>query len=497
MPRFSRSLAVAALLVAALTAPAAHASSRLLTGIADDGVTQRSPALGASVIPAWRADGIDVARVAVLWSYVAPTPKALAGPPGFHAEDPNDPQYHWGDVDRTIGELVAAGIKPIITVTGPAPIWGSSVPSRRMPSYKPDPVKFAQFARAVAERFAASVDEYVLWNEPNIAQWLQPQSDCTSRGCTPQAPALYRAIAAKAIPAIKAGDPGAQVLFPALASGGKTPNKRNNDLKPLTFLRALGCVDATYRAERKSPFCRSGFKPINGDGIAYHPHSRTASPDKAQSDSDSAAFGDLARLFGAVDRIQKAGGFLNDGSKTRKFSFAFTEFGYQTNPPDPVLGVSLSNQSAYVQHATYMAWKNPRVTMLIQYLWRDDAVGAGNFSGWQSGMFGFDGRPKPLAAAFPNPFWVDLPRGKRAATIWGQVRPGDAAQVTVQARAADSSTWKAVKTLATDARGFFTITSLVRAKTSYRFRYQRPAIAGKPGTVTSSVWTVSPVTSRR
>ncbi len=524
MPRFPRTILLSLLAVLAAAAPA-HAASDMLAGIGDDGVTQRSPTLGALVIPQWQADGVDVARVMLVWNYIAPGRDALTQPAGFDPVDPNDPQYSWADPDRTIAQLVAAGIKPIITVTGPAPIWGSGVPSLRNSRYKPDPAKFAAFAKAVAQRYAAATDQYILWNEPNIDQWLQPQSDCVGKRCTPAAPAAYRAIASKAIPAIKAGDPGAQVYFPALAPrGAPIAKSRNLNLKPLPFLRALGCVDAKNRPERRSTYCRTGFKPVNGDGIAYHPHGILSPPDQPYPDLDTASFADLPRLYGTVDAIQKAGGFLHNGSKTARFNFYFTEFGYETNPPDPLRGVSLNDQNRFLQQATYLAWKNPRVKMLIQYLWRDDAVGSKGtgFSGWQSGLFGFDGRPKPFAKAFPNPFWVDLPRGKRVAMIWGQVRPGGSAQVTIQSQRPGSSTWKTLRTVTTNALGYFSTPQTVTSPTTFRFRYPlagsvamgvvptapapAPAgdstggasasAAGPVRLVASSAWTVKPTRAR-
>lgn len=502
MRRLSRTLVLSALALTALAAPA-RAASDLLIGIADDGVTQRSPALGATTIPQWRVVGADVARVMVIWNYVAPGRDAVKPPSGFHASDPNDPAYFWDDIDRTIAQLRLSGIRPIITVTGPAPVWGSQVPSLHKSRYKPDPAKFADFATAVAARYADATDEYILWNEPNIDQWLQPQSDCVNQRCTPAAPGIYRKIANQAIPAIKRADPGARVLFPALAPGGAPVAKsRNLNLKPLPFLRALGCVDAKYHREHTSTYCRTGFTPVDGDGIAYHPHPILSAPDQPNLDPDKASIADLPRLFAAVDAIQKAGGFLHNGSKTAKFNFNFTEFGYETNPPDPVKGVTFAQQSQYVQQSSYIAWRNPRVKMLIQYLWRDDGLGVQKFTGWQSGLYRFDGREKPLRKAFPNPFWVDLPRGKPAATIWGQVRPGDAAQVTVQTQSPGAGGWNILKTLTTNAMGYFSFQQTVTKPSSFRFRYTAPGVLrpdftfGPSHLITSSAWTVKPLKAR-
>lgn len=493
---YLRALTLTAALALGLAGPA-HASRTMRIGIGDDGVTQRTPGLAPQVIPKWKAAGADVARVLVIWSYVAPKPDDVARPAGFDPSDPGDPGYNWGPVDESINTLLANGIEPILTVTAPGPVWGSQVPSQRSQRYKPDPAKFAVFAKAVAQRYADRVGEYILYNEPNIDFWLQPQMDCVGSRCTPAAPAIYRNIANRAIPAIKAGDPGAKVYFAALAPGGKPPTGRNNNLKPLPFLRALGCVDTKLRRERTSKYCRSGFEPLSADGLAYHPHGLLKSPVSPTRDPERAGIADIPRLLKTLDGTQKAGGFLNAGSRTAKFDLFFTEFGYQTNPPDPYQGVSLREQNAWLQRSAFIAWKNPRVKMLIQYLWQDDPVGnkgqgARAYAGWQSGLHFYDGRPKPARKSFPIPFWVDLPRGRRTATIWGQVRPGGAHTVKVQSRRGGGS-WSLIRTTATDSGGFFSFTRPVgRGTTEFRFQYTGPDERRRNVTFTSSPVKVTP-----
>jgi hypothetical protein len=483
-------LTLLALGLALAVAPPASAASSLEVGIADDGVTQRTPALAPQVIPAWKRAGADVARLLVVWQYVAPANERLTAPAGFDPANPNDPAYNWAPVDQAVDLLRAQGIEPILNLTGWSPLWGTKDPSQRDVRLNPDPKQFAVFAKAAAQRYAGRVDRYILWNEPNFALWLKPQFDCTGGRCTPNAPHQYREIARQAVPAIKAGDPGAVVYGPALAAAGQSPTSRNKNMRPLAFLRALGCVSATYRADR-SGRCRS-FTPATLDGIAYHPHSRALAPDRGYPHPDDANLSQYGRLTTALDRIQARGGLLNAGSKTRRFDLFYDEWGYQTNPPDPIIGITPQKQSDYLQWGAYLAYKQPRVKMLVQYLWRDDPLGAGSgtqrYSGWQSGLYSFDGRAKPAAATFPHPFWVDLPRGRRSATVWGQVRPGGATPVTVQRRLAGSSSWRTLATLSTSARGFFTLKTTVNAKASFRFRY-----AGASGaTVTSATRTVQP-----
>ena len=60
-----------------------------------------------------------------------------------------------------------------------------------------------------------------------------------------------------------------------------------------------------------------------------------------------------------------------------------TEYGYQTNPPDRLLGVSYALQAKYIGEAALRVWRQPGVTMLIHFLVRDEP----SLGGWQSGLF--------------------------------------------------------------------------------------------------------------
>lgn len=489
-------VAIAAALSSILAlAPSAFASKTMQIGISDEGVTQRTPALIPTVIPQWKQMGMDVARVMIVWSYVAPDAEDSVEPNGFDASNPNDPRYNWGPVDQTMNQLRASGIEPVIAITGPGPIWGSSEPAFEDQRYKPDPQRFAEFATAAAKRYGPQADRWLIWNEPNVNTWLQPQQACAKGVCVPAAPAIYRNLVRAAYPAIKAADPKSTVIAGTLAPRGQTPTNTRANVRPLAFLRAFACVDAKLRPERKSRYCKSAFKAPVADGFSYHPHGTLFAPSRSFPNTDEASLTDFGpRLLKTLDGIQKSGRFLNAGSKTKKFDIYFTEHGYQTNPPDPYQGVSTTEQLNWVQQSTYLAWRQPRVKMMIQYLWRDDPVnprgeGAKAYAGWQSGLYSYDGRKKPLRDAFPNVFWVDLPKGKKTATVWGQVRPGDSASVTVQKK--NGANWSTLRSLKTDASGYFVFTTAVAKKTSLRYRYAAAdATTSRVKTYTSSTMTV-------
>jgi hypothetical protein len=100
-----------------------------------------------------------------------------------------------------------------------------------------------------------------------------------------------------------------------------------------------------------------------------------------------------------------------------------TEYGYQTNPPDRVLGVSPAKQALYLAEASRRAAVLPRVDLLVHYLYRDEpALGR-----WQSGLTTVTGKPKPALAAAMLPL-VQVSRKGSTIVVWGQVRPGSGAQ---------------------------------------------------------------------
>ena len=87
--------------------------------------------------------------------------------------------YEWTALDHAVDRVVAAGMEPMLNITGPGPLWVSRRSERGEPRYDPDPKLYGEFARAVAERYGDRVDRYILWNEPNLGGWLLPQASCS------------------------------------------------------------------------------------------------------------------------------------------------------------------------------------------------------------------------------------------------------------------------------------------------------------------------------
>ena len=421
-------------------------------------------------------------RFVAEWQKVSPAVTERRPPVGFDPSDPQDPRYTWTRLDQAVRTATALGLSVVLVVTGPGPLWTAADPSGGSPRRYPRADLFGRFARAVARRYADAVDRYVVWAEPNVPLWLQPQFSCPfgrRRPCTPVAPHLYRALYRAADAAIHAADPGSRVWFGALAPRGDRPLSRNAQMRPLAFLRALACRDMRLRPLRTTRCL--GFRPVASDGLALHAHGVGVAPDEPAAEADEAALGDLPRLERLLDTLQRLGGLRRHGS-TAPFPLHITELGWETDPPDLRRGIDPALQATYLQQSAYLAWREPRVHTLLQYEWRDEplgrgAAGAPAYSAWQSGLRYADDRPKPALAVFPQPFWLEVPAAGGPARFWGQVRPGGAHVVSLQGRTGPGRPWTRLARLQTDARGFWTLRRSVVRRAQYRFAWAPPAAA--------------------
>ena len=198
-----------------LAAPARAAGPQV--GIADDRVLLNGGAEADAAVKEWSELGVQTVRIYALWSRIAPN-----SPSG---------ENDWAQLDHAVDRVTQAGMKPILTITGPGPLWVSRRSERGEPRYDPDPKLFGQFAGAVAARYGDRVDRYIVWNEPNLGGWLRPQGSCNGSKCTPVAPHLYRGLVQAAYPAIHAADSTAQQTPPTArpsssSNGGATPENR-------------------------------------------------------------------------------------------------------------------------------------------------------------------------------------------------------------------------------------------------------------------------------
>ncbi len=160
-----------------------------------------------------------------------------------------------------------------------------------------------------------------------------------------------------------------------------------------------------------------------------------------------------------------------------------TEFGYQTDPPDPS-GVSPNKQAAWNNEAEYRAWKNKSVRTLNQFLLVDDkpvdaptplqAYG----QTFQTGLMTLEGKKKVSFRAYS--FAIYLPSRKADSKgrlqVWGipRIAPENVRHnVLVQARGKLGTPYRTVGTLRTDGdRGYVFGRAKVRRSGALRLAWK-------------------------
>ena len=410
MRRIVSVLALAAA-CAVVFAPGSGAAPGVRYGVQDDAWLAQGPGTLGQRLDRLEALGVDIVRFTVRWDAVAPRRplRALAA---------SDPAYRWQLYDPALRGLASRGIQPLVTLYG-TPRWanggrGPNVPPRVATS-------FADFAYAAAKRYPF-VRTWTIWNEPNQRVMFSPAAPkvYVSRLLNPAYAAIHRANRR------------------ALVAGGVTaPRGNTRGVSPLTWIKGMREARAKLDAYAHNPYPTrpGGESPSRG----------------ACATCEVISMANLPRLLTEVRR-----------SFGRKPVW-LTEYGYQTNPPDRWLGVPPSLQARYIGEAAVRAYRLPQVSLLIQFLVRDEPT----LSRWQSGLFTARGTAKPAARAFPFPLAQVSRRGSRV-RIWGQVRPRGGAQ-TYRLQVRTRGAWRWSGRLArTSARGFFSRTITAQRGSSVR-----------------------------
>jgi hypothetical protein len=301
-----------------------------------------------------------------------------------NAADPDDPAYDWDPYDRVVKYANANKIKIIFSIWG-TPKWanGGRAPNRA-------PTKAAdlqKFAAAAAKRYngkafdaegntLARVSYWLAWNEPNLPIFLFPQYVKVAGGWRIESARQYAKICNAIYAGVKSAQSTAKIGCGVTSPrGNNNPNTPRPSTSPLAFLRAAKAA---------------GMKRF--DAYAHHPYYGKASeepgkaPPRAKSGAGSTAvtLGNLGDLIKEVTRLY--------GAKR----IWLTEYGYQTNPPDRLFGVTYAQQASYLKQAVAIAKANPRVDMLLWFLLRDEPI----IEGWQSGLMTARGVKKPAFNAF-------------------------------------------------------------------------------------------------
>lgn len=232
----------------------------------------------------------------------------------FNRIQPAPDRYDWNWHDRVVDLLAARGVEVIGVLNGPTPGWAARGSGQFA---APDAAAFARFAQQAAARYKGKVRFWQVWNEPDSARYWQPAPDA----------AAYAALLKAAYPAIKAGNPEAQVL----AAGLVSPQPAAGFLQQLHAAGAWGAFDI----------------------IALHPYTDPLGPEAGQI--DVAGVGAVRGLAAAL------------GPKP----IWATEFGWSTGPADrDNAGVDETTQAHYLVRASTLL-RAAGVERVIWYNFKD------------------------------------------------------------------------------------------------------------------------------
>jgi len=437
--------------------------------------------------------GVQVLRTSMYWANVT---SSFAYPSTKPAQlDPTDPATYppdgWALYDAIDRAAAATGIELFVTLTGPIPVWaaGPGAPNKFPVNWEPSATDFGDFVRAVGKRYSGHytpagessplprIHFWSIWNEPNYGSNLQPQVDASGQ---PVSPRIYRGLVDSGWAALQATGHTPRtdtILVGETAPYGSEPDQpnANHELVPLAFIRTLYCVDSNFQPLSGSaatavgcPVSSSNFRGNNpglfaASGWATHPYTGGQAPTVlttgTPASADYADFPSLPQLENTLDRAAAAYG------SNVQLPIYNTEFGYQTNPPNPgPTTTSPENAARFINEAEFISWRNPRIWSYNQYELIDPS--AKKVANFDTGLkfYGgshdvFAGTPKPSFYAYRMPLWMPQARGAKQTPleVWGCARAAPlAAQQTGRAQhvqiefAASGAQYRTVQTVRLD-----------------------------------------------
>jgi hypothetical protein len=337
-------------LLALVVAPVAHAQPGLLVGVDDDlAKWLRSPRAPLSVE---RALGLRAVRFSV----------------GWHRGESTLPAPDRTELARAV--TAAYGLRVVLSVTGPA---------RDAPLDDVSRDEYCGFVRRLVQQFP-TVNDVVIWNEPNSGTFWKPQSD---------APAQYEALLARCWDVLHAYRPSVNVI------DSTAPHARGkSSTAPAAFIRGMG---KAYRA--------SGRTQRILDTVGHHPYPDTdaESPARAHPKSSSIGEGDLGKLTAALRDAFKGTAQPLPGSGG--VTIWYLEDGFQSSVPSdeaaPYRGVESDRsavdpaaQAEQLGTAVRLAYCQLNVAAFFNFQLVDER----DLAGWQSGILFADGSQKPAYA---------------------------------------------------------------------------------------------------
>jgi O-antigen ligase len=241
--------------------------------------------------------------------------------------EPEPGQFDWTQWDRIVQN---SDDLHLIAVLDTAPLWASTS------NFSPptSTLKFADFARALAQRYGDRIDYYQIWDEPNLGDRWQGEVN----------PVAYAEMLRQARDAIKQVDPTATIILAGLAPTVETSTANMSDW---LFLRRL------YEAGARDLF----------DVVAGKPYGFDTPPTDHRIDPSILNFQHLVLLREEMEQHGDAG----------KALWA-TQFGWNTAPNSPWGKVTPDQQRTYTEQAINFARENwPWLGVMTIENWQPNA----------------------------------------------------------------------------------------------------------------------------
>ena len=456
-----------ALLALLATTPAAHGARPLHIGFLDGiySTGERDQWLDRTV-----AVNADVVRVDIGW----PAPRTATRPEGFKAHDPADPQYDFANADASIVAARQRGLQVLASFSG-APPWaeGSGRPASVTPgTWKPSPKALEDYGAALARRYSGffpdparpgqllpKVKAFQVWNEPNLASYLNPQWT-RARATSPK---IYRGMLNGFSRGVKSVDAKARVVTAGTAPFGD-PQPGGRRIQPARFWRELLCLRLVRGAVRRM----SCPNPARFDILAHHPYS-VGRPRRRAINPDDVSIPDIGKLTKLLRKAEATGRAL----PRKRHPVWVTETSYDSKPPDPD-GVPAATHARWLEEAFFLLWRQG-VDTITWFQIRDQAPVPSFAATNQSGVYLVDGRAKLAARAFRFPLVAER-AGTKSHRVWG--RSPISGNLTIERRV--RSGWQTVRTIRA-TRGATFLLRIARKAAKERLR-------ARVGADTSLTW---------
>ena len=188
------------------------------------------------------------------------------------------------------------------------------------------------------------VSMWSLWNEPNQGGWLSPQWE----NGRPASPALFRKLYQNGYAGLVATGHRADndiILLGETAPLGSDAKTGKSPMRPKQFIRELFTGDLGAG--------------LQATGYAHHPYTKNVSPLSRDPHPDSLTMANISELGDLLDEMAAASG----GKIAAGMPLYMTEYGFETNPPDPFSGVPYDLQAKYNTLGEYLAYLNPRIAL--------------------------------------------------------------------------------------------------------------------------------------